>query len=319
MLRLILIRFGWAVATLFFVSVIIFLAIEALPGDMATAYLGRDATPESLAFYREEFGLNRPLFLRYLEWFFGIVQGDFGISPLRPQPISEIIGYRLRNTVVLGLTAAVIGIPLAIFLGVFTALKRDQKPDLIFSTISLALMTLPEFVIGTFLIFFLAIRFDFFPAVTMVDVEAPISELLPNIILPVVTLTCVMVAHILRLTRTSMIDVMESEFVHMAQLKGASLRRIVLYHALPNAMLPTINVIALTLAWLMGGTVIIESMFNYPGLGRLILIGISGRDFMLVQGIAMVLAIIYISLNLAADLLSLILNPRLRSTRLSSN
>ncbi len=314
MLKMILARIGWAIATLFVVSIIIFIAIEALPGDMATAYLGRDATPESLAFYREEFRLNRPLPARYFEWFSGIIRGEFGESPLRSEPISQIIRYRFRNTLVLGLSAAIIGIPLAIFLGVFTALKRDQRPDIAFSAISLALMTLPEFVIGTFLIFFMAVKVNWFPAVTMVDVEAPVRELLPNIILPVITLTCVMVAHILRLTRTSMIDVMTSEYVVMAQMKGVPRWRVVLFHALPNAMLPTINIIALTIAWLMGGTVIIESMFNYPGLGRLILIGISGRDFMLVQGIAMVLATVYIGLNLAADLLSLFLNPKLRTT-----
>lgn len=315
MLKMIFARVAWAFVTLIFVSLVIFIAIEALPGDMATAYLGRDATPASLAAYREEFGLNRPLSLRYLDWFTGIIQGDFGTSPLRDEPLSELIGYRFRNTVVLGLTAAVIGIPLAIFLGVYTALTRDKPADIFFSSISLALMTLPEFVIGTFLIFFLAIKVNWFSAVSLVQVDAPISQLLPNIILPVATLTCVMVAHILRLVRTSMIDVMESEYVVMARMKGVPLPRIVLKHALPNAILPSINIIALTIAWLIGGSVIIESMFNYPGLGRAILIGISSRDFMLVQGIAMVLATVYIGLNLIADLLGLLLNPKLRSER----
>ncbi|MEM7347794.1 MAG: ABC transporter permease [Chloroflexota bacterium] len=315
MIRLILIRIAWAIVMLLFVSVIIFVAIEALPGDMATAYLRRDATPENLVIYREEFGLNRPLHVRYLEWFLGIIQGDFGTSPLRPQPISEIIGYRLRNTMVLGLSAAVVGIPLAIVLGILTALTRDQKPDIIFSAISLTLMTLPEFVVGFLLIFFVGIQFKLLPAINVAEVDAPLSELLPNIILPIITLTCLMVAHILRLVRTSMIDVMESEFVQMAQLKGSPRWRVVLYHALPNAMLPTINIIALTIGWLIGGSVIIEEMFNFPGLGTAILVGISSRDFMLMQGIAMVLATVYIGLNLAADLISLILNPRLRSAR----
>lgn len=313
MLKLILNRIAWAIATLVLVSIVIFIAIEALPGDMATAFLGRDATPESLAFYREEFGINRPVVVRYLEWFLGVIQGDFGVSPLRDEPISILIGYRLRNTVLLGLTAAVIGIPIAIGLGVLTALTRDKWPDIVFSSISLGLMTLPEFVIGTILIFFLALRLKWFPAVTLVKVDAPIGELLPNITLPVVTLTCVLIAHILRLVRTSLIDVMSSDYVVMARLKGVPTWRIVLYHALPNAMLPTINIIALTIAWLLGGSVIIESMFNYPGIGTAILVGITSRDFMLVQAIAMVMAAVYIGLNLAADLISLLLNPQLRS------
>lgn len=315
MLKIILTRIAWAFVTLFLVSIIIFVAIEALPGDMATAHLGREATPASLAFYREEFGLNRPLLARYFEWFGGAIQGDFGSSPLREDPISQIIGYRLRNTVVLGLTAAIVGIPLAIFLGVLTALTRDRWPDIFFSSVSLGLMTLPEFVIGTFLIFFLAIRLNWFPAVTLVEINAPIRELIPNITLPVVTLTCVLIAHILRLVRTSLIDVMASDYAVMAQLKGVPKWRVVLVHALPNAMLPTINIIALTIAWLLGGSVIIESMFNYPGIGSAMLIGISSRDFMLVQAIAMVLSAVYIGLNLAADLISLFLNPQLRTAK----
>ncbi|MFT7585277.1 MAG: peptide/nickel transport system permease protein [Cellvibrionaceae bacterium] len=317
MLKLILARIAWAIATLFFVSIIIFVAIEMLPGDMATSFLGRDATPESLAFYREEFGVNRPLFVRYTEWFLGVLRGDFGTSPLRNEPITELIKYRIRNTVVLGLSAALIGIPLAIFLGILTALTRDKYPDIFFSTLALGLMTLPEFVLATFLIFFLAIQFRWFPAVALVSIDAPIREIIPNITLPIITLTCVMVAHILRLVRTSLIDVMESDFVVMAQLKGAPRWRVVLYHALPNAMLPTINIIALTVAWLLGGSVIIESMFNYPGIGSAMLVGITARDFMMVQAIAMALAIVYISLNLTADILTLLLNPRLRTERAS--
>lgn len=315
MLKLILTRIIWSIGTLFFVSIIIFVAIEALPGDMATAFLGRDATPASLAFYREEFGLNRPMSTRYLEWMGGVLRGDFGTSPLRNEPITELIKYRIRNTVVLGFSAALVGIPIAIFLGILTALQRDKYPDIFFSTLSLGLMTLPEFVIGTFLIFFLAIKFKWFPAVTLVAIDAPLGEIVPNITLPIITLACVMVAHILRLVRTSLIDVMESEFVVMAQLKGVPKWRVVLYHALPNAILPTINIIALTVAWLLGGSVIIESMFNYPGIGSAMLVGINARDFMLVQAIAMALAIVYIALNLAADLLALVLNPRLRTSR----
>ena len=315
MLKMVLMRILWAIATFFFVSIIIFVAIEALPGDMATAYLGREITPASYAFYREEFGLNRPLFVRYFEWFFGMIRGDFGTSPLRSDTIYELIIYRLRNTVVLGLMAALIGIPLAIVLGVYTALNRDLRPDIILSSISLGMMTLPEFVVAALLIFIFGIRLKWFPAISILPADTPIRELLPNVWLPIITLTTVMIAHILRLVRTSIIDVMQSDFVVTAILKGVPLPRVILLHALPNAMLPTINVIALTVAWLMSGSIIIEAMFNYPGIGSMMLIGITSRDFMLVQAIVMVLAAVYIGLNLAADLISLFLNPRLRSER----
>jgi peptide/nickel transport system permease protein len=176
-------------------------------------------------------------------------------------------------------------------------------------------MTLPGFVTATILIYFFAIRLEWFPAITLVPSDVPVLELLPNVVLPIITLTLIMVAHILRLVRTNMIDVLTSDYVQMARLKGVPYWQIVFKHALPNAMLPTINVVALTLAWLLGGVAIIEYVFNYPGIGTLMITGITDRDFALVQGIAIILAVIYISLNLIADLLSMVLNPRLRTAR----
>lgn len=313
MLRLIIRRLVLAALTLLLVSIVVFLAVEALPGDMATAYLGRDATPESLALLREEFGLNRPLITRYFDWFGSALQGDLGESLVRRKPINELIGNRLRNTIVLAVASSAIGIPLAILLGVFTGLMRDKWPDITVSTIAIAGMTLPEFVTGTILIYIFAIRLQWYDAIIAVPSDAPISELLPNIRLPIITLTIVMVAHILRLVRTSMIDVMISDYVNMARLKGVPAWRIVFRHALPNAMLPTINIVALTIAWLLGGVVIIESVFNFPGIGTMMLNGISDRDLALVQAIAIILAAIYVFVNLAADIATLLLNPRLRT------
>jgi peptide/nickel transport system permease protein len=308
-------RLALAVVTLFIISLIIFLGVEALPGDTATAYLGQSATPESLAALREKFGLNAPAHERYLNWLGNAVRGDLGESFARRAPVSEIIGYRFRNTVVLSVAASVVGIPLAIVLGIMAGLSRDRWPDVTVSTVSIAGMTLPGFVTATVLIFVFAIRLEWFPAITLVSTNAPISELLPNIILPVITLTIIMVAHILRMVRTNVIDVMNSEYVQMAQLKGVSSRRIVFQHALPNAMLPTINIVALTLIWLLGGVAIIETVFNYPGIGRLLVNAIGDRDLVLVQGIALILAAVVIALNLGADLLTLVLNPRLRTAR----
>ena len=308
-------RFVLAIVTLFIISLIVFLGVEALPGDAATAYLGQSATPESLNALREEFGLYAPMHERYLTWLGGILQGDLGTSMVRRNPVSEVIGNQLRNTIVLALAAAIVGIPLAIFLGVIAGLARDKWPDIFVSTSSIVGMTLPGFVTATILIYIFAIRLEWFPAITMVATDASVGELLPNIVLPIITLTFIMVAHILRMVRTNMIDVMTSDYVQMARLKGVPEKRIVFRHALPNAMLPTINVVAITLAWLLGGVAVIETVFNYPGIGKLMVNSITDRDFPTIQAIAIVLAIVYITVNLAADLLTLVLNPRLRTAR----
>lgn len=315
MIVLIARRFVLALVTLFIISIIIFIGVEALPGDAATAYLGQSATPESLSALREEFGLNIPAYQRYFNWLGDMLRGDLGDSMARRKPVSEIIGNQFRNTVVLAVAAAVVGIPLAIVLGVFTGLTRDRWPDVLVSMLAIIGMTLPGFVTATVLIYVFAIRLEMFPAIALVATDAPISEILPNIILPIITLTFIMVAHILRLVRTNMIDVMVSNYVQMARLKGVPALKIVFQHALPNAMLPSINVIALTIAWLLGGVAIIETVFNYPGIGKLLINAIGDRDLALVQGIAIILASIYIGVNLIADLLALVLNPRLRTSR----
>lgn len=308
-------RIFLAIVTLFIISLIVFMGVEALPGDTATAYLGQSATPESLAALREEFGLNAPVHERYLAWLVGILQGDLGDSMSKKKPVTELIGNRFRNTVVLASAAALVGIPLAIVLGVIAGLTRDKWPDVLVSITSIVGMTLPGFVTATVLIYFFAIRLEWFPAITLVPTDVPVVELLPNIVLPIITLTLIMVAHILRLVRTNMIDVLTSDYVQMAKLKGVPHWNIVFKHALPNAMLPTINVVALTLAWLLGGVAIIETVFNYPGIGQLMITAITDRDFALVQGIAIILAVIYIALNLIADVLSMFLNPKLRTAR----
>ncbi len=315
MIVLIARRLFLALVTLWIISIIIFVGVEALPGDAATAYLGQSATPESLKALREEFDLNSPGYQRYINWLGDILQGNLGDSMARRKPVSEIIGNQFRNTVVLAAAAALVGIPLAIVLGVFAGLTRDKWPDALISLVAILGMTLPGFVTATVLIYIFSIRLQWFPAIAMVATDAPIIEILPNIVLPIITLTFIMVAHILRLVRTNMIEVLVSNYVQMARLKGVPAMRIIFLHALPNAMLPTINVIALTLAWLLGGVAIIETVFNYPGIGKLLINAIGDRDLALVQGIAMILASIYIGVNLIADLLALVLNPRLRTTR----
>jgi peptide/nickel transport system permease protein len=315
MLLLVARRFLLALITLFIISLLIFIGIEALPGDAATAYLGQSATEESLKALREEFGLNDPAPQRYLKWLVGFMQGDMGTSFARREPVSEVIGNQFRNTVVLAIAASIFGIPLSIVLGVITGLTRDKLPDVIISFLAILGMTLPGFVTATVLVYLFSIKYEILPAIAMVPTDAPVREILPTIALPIITLTFVMTAHILRLVRTSMIDVLASDYVQMARLKGIPMIRIVFLHALPNAMLPTINVIALTIAWLLGGVAIIETVFNFPGIGKLLVNAIGDQDLALVQGIAMILAGIYVGVNLIADLLTLVLNPRLRTMR----
>jgi len=315
MLLLVARRFLLALITLLIISLLVFIGLEALPGDAATAYLGQSATEESLKALREEFGLNEPAPVRYIKWLVSFLQGDMGTSFARREPVADVVGNQFRNTVVLAIAASIIGIPLAIILGVITGLTRDKLPDVIISFLAILGMTLPGFVTATVLVYLFSIRVEWFPAISMIPTDAPVSEILPTIVLPIITLTFVMTAHILRLVRTSMIDVLSSDYVQMARLKGIPMTRIVFLHALPNAMLPTINVIALTIAWLLGGVAIIETVFNFPGIGKLLVNAIGDQDFPLVQGIAIILAGVYVGVNLIADLLTLVLNPRLRTMR----
>lgn len=313
MFRLIIRRLALGLLTLVLVSGIVFVAVEALPGDACTAYLGRMAQGKRLENCRRDFGLERPALTRYVEWTAAAVQGDLGISLKRNKPISGIIGPRLRNTLVLGLAATMIGVPIAVLLGIIAGLWRDRPVDLWVSTTAIFAMTIPEFVSATMLILIFSIWLGWLPGIVTTPPNAPLFEFLSDIILPIVTLALVMTAHILRMVRTSVIDVMASDYIQMARLKGVPYWRMVFRHVLPNALLPTINLVALTIAWLLGGVVVIEVVFNYPGLGRLTINAIADRDLAMVQAIALILATIYVGLNLFADLLTLVVNPRLRT------
>ena len=313
MFRLIIRRLALGLLTLVLVSGIVFVAVEALPGDACTAYLGRMAQGKRLENCRRDFGLERPALTRYVEWTAAAVQGDLGISLKRNKPITGIIGPRLRNTLVLGLAATMIGVPIAVLLGIIAGLWRDRPVDLWVSTTAILAMTIPEFVSATMLILIFSIWLGWLPGIVTTPPNAPLFEFLSDIILPIVTLALVMTAHILRMVRTSVIDVMASDYIQMARLKGVPYWRMVFRHVLPNALLPTINLVALTIAWLLGGVVVIEVVFNYPGLGRLTINAIADRDLAMVQAIALILATIYVGLNLFADLLTLVVNPRLRT------
>lgn len=314
MLNLIAQRVILSLVTLLIVSAIIFVSTEVLPGDVATAILGREASPARLAALREQLGLDRPAFDRYLEWLGGALRGEFGMSLARRNTaVGQLIAERLRNTVLLSAVAAAIGLPLSLALGVIAGLLRDRMPDVLISTIALIGMSLPEFVIGSVLILTFGVLWALLPAVTVAPPDAPLDVLLPNLVLPAVTLIIVMVAYILRMVRSSLIDALASDYVQMATLKGLSRARVVLLHALPNALLPTINAVALTVAWLIGGVVVVETVFNFPGIGRLMVTAVEDRDLPLVQALGLLGAALYIAINLGADLLTLWLSPRLRA------
>ena len=315
MVRLIARRLALGVMTIVLVSGIIFVGVELLPGDSCTAYLGRAAQGKRLENCRRDFGLERPALTRYAEWALGAVRGEFGVAFKGRKPISETVGTRFRNTVILGAAASLLGIPLAILLGIIAALWRDRQPDLWVSTTAIFAMTIPEFVSSTVLILIFSVWLGWLPGIVVTRPDAPLFEFLSDIILPIIALAFVMTAHILRLVRTSVIDVMASDYVRMAQLKGVPYWQMVFRHVLPNALLPTINIVAMMIAWLLSGTVVIEVVFNYPGLGRLMIQAIFYRDLAMVQAIALILAALYVGLNLFADLLTLVANPRLRTMR----
>jgi peptide/nickel transport system permease protein len=306
-------RLSLGLITVILVSIIIFTGVEFLPGDACTAFLEREAQGKLLENCRRDLDLNRPAIDRYIDWASSAMVGDLGVSVNGQQSIAELVGNRMNNSLLLAFCALLVGVPLAIFLGVITALWRDKPIDLFFSTAAIFAMTIPEFVSSTVLILVFSVWLGWLPGIVLTSANASAAEFFPEIILPVIVVAMVMTAHILRMVRTSVIDVLASDYVRMATLKGVPYWQIVFHHVLPNALLPAINVVALTIAWLLGGVVVIEVVFNYPGLGRMMIDSISDRDLPVVQAIALILATVYVSVNLTADLLTMIANPRLRT------
>ena len=313
MLRMLLRRCVLGAVTVAIVSAIIFLGVELLPGDACTAFLERDAKGQMLENCRKDFGLDRPALTRYFEWAGNALQGDLGMSASGRKSIAELVGHRMKNSLLLAAVSLSVGVPMAIFLGVITGLWRDRPIDLFFSTAAILAMTIPEFVSATVLILIFSVWLGWLPGIVVTSASAPASEFFPEILLPVFVLAMVMMAHILRMVRSSVIEVMAGDYIQMATLKGVPYWRIVFFHALPNALLPAINVVALTIAWLLGGVVVIEVMFNYPGLGRMMIDAISDRDLPVVQAIALIVASVYVGVNLTADILTMVANPRLRT------
>lgn len=308
-------RLGLGLLTLFVVSLIIFLGVELLPGDAAQAILGQAATEETVAALRRQMGLNLPPHERYFLWLSGIVQGDFGTSIANGRAISELIGVRLANTLFLALMAAIVSVPLALALGILAALYRNSLYDRGVNVAALSAVSFPEFFIAYILILFFSVQFGWFPSLANVGPETEFWERVYRCILPALTLTLVVVAQMMRMTRAAIINLLASPYIEMAVLKGLSRSRIILRHALPNAWAPIITVIVLNLAFLIVGVVVVEVVFVYPGLGQLIVDSVRTRDIPVVQACSLIFAATYVLLNLTADVLSILTNPRLLHPR----
>ena len=305
-------RLLFSLLVLLIVSIVVFVVVQVLPGDVASMILGTDATLEDVATMREKLGLNRPAHVRYLEWIAGAVRGDWGTSLRLNQPVGPLIATRMANSAVLAGMTLVIAVPLAIGLGVYAGLRRARLPDRVIAVVTLIGTSLPEFVWGSLLIIVFSFWLKWLPPSSLMDPGDSMLAHFKLLILPVTTLTLVMLAYTSRMTRTSMIDVLERNFIRTARLKGIGERQVILRHALPNALLPTITIVAMNIGWLMGSLVVVETVFSYPGLGRMMVFAVSNRDVPMLQMTVLVTAGVYCLANLLADVLYAYLNPRVR-------
>ncbi len=318
-IAIILSRLILGVITLFLVSLIIFTSIQMLPGDFTEAILGRAATEETVAAFRRELGLDRHPILRYFDWITALISGDLGnsytgrggIGADESRPVFDLVAPRLQNTLFLASVAALIAVPLALILGLTTALYRNSFFDRSVNTATLTTISFPEFFVAYILILFLSSLYPIFPSLANVDAGTQFGERLFSAALPALTLTLVIVSHMMRMTRAAIINLLASPYIQMARLSGASPREVILKHALPNAWAPIATVITLNLANLVVGVVVVEVVFVYPGIGQLMVDAVASRDIPVVQACALIFAMTYIFLNLLADIIGIVTNPRL--------
>jgi len=312
MTRFVIKRISLICVTLLVVSLVIFVITEVLPGDVASIMLGKDATEASLTRLREDLGLNRPAHVRYLSWIGGIVRGDMGNSLYMGEPIADIVGRRLKHSAILAVFAFLVGTPLAVAAGVWAGMRPNTKLDRLVSMTSLVGISVPEFVTGILLILFFSSTLHLLPSSSIIlPGTTPLTR--PQIlIMPTLTITAVLFAYIMRMTRANVIEVMQTDYVRTAILKGLPMRRVILRHILPNAMLPTITVITINFGWMLGGLIIVENVFAYPGIGQLMLWSINTRDLPLLEVVTLLVAATYAISNLVADLSYAALDPRVR-------
>lgn len=303
-----------SVVILFAVSLLVFVATLLLPGDPAQAILGQQATPARLEALREQVHLNDPLWQRYFTWIGGLLTGDLGYSAATGGPVSDLLGERIQASLVLMALASVVAIPVGIIVGTFSALRRGRALDHTATTISLVLAALPEFVVGIALIaLFSTSVFKIFPSVTMAPPGEAVWDYPIQLVLPVLTLTLVVTPYIVRMMRATMLEVLDSGFVEMARLKGVPERDVIIKHAIPHALAPVAQVVAIQLAWMAGGVVVIEFLFRYPGMGSALVDAVTNRDVQVVQALSIIIAAAYIVVNLLADMVGILTNPKLRT------
>ncbi len=315
MTRLVLQRLFFGLLTLWAASVLIFAGTEVLPGDLASAILQNNATPEALAALRAELGLERPAAVRYWEWLTGALQGDFGRSLANKRDVAADVLPRLRNTLFLAAYAAAVAVPLSIALGLMSAIWRGRSLDRTVNVVTLMTISVPEYFLAYILVKYASVQLGWFPSLANVTQSMALGERLYVTFLPMLTLVLVIAAHIMRMTRASVLAIMASPYIEMAILKGTPKWRLVVNHALPNALAPIINVVALNLAYLVVGVVVVEAVFVYPGLGQMMVDAVAKHDVPVVQACGLIFAAVFILLNLAADILGIVTNPRLRRPR----
>ncbi|MFN2629223.1 MAG: ABC transporter permease [Gaiellaceae bacterium] len=313
-LRLIAQRLSLAVGTLLVVSALVFFFTSVLPGDIAERVLGRESTSQQRQIFREHLHLDRPVWQRYGLWIGGVARGDLGRSLVNNDTVTATIGTSAKNTLFLSVFAFLLYLPVTLLLATVAALFRGKLPDSLISVVTLVGLSLPEFVLGTLLIFGFAVKLSLAPALSIVNPGDSLFARLHATVLPAVTLMVAMAVYAIRMLRDNLIDVLDSEYVRMAMLKGVPRWRVVLRHALPNSLGPALNVTALNLTYLIGGVVVVESVFSYPGLGKLLVDSISVRDVPVVEATALLASGVYILANLCADVLAMVLNPRLRTS-----
>ncbi len=311
-IKLIAQRIALGLLLLWAVSVLIFVGTLILPGDVAQSILGQAATPETLANLRAELGLDEPPLTRYLSWAGGVLQGDLGTALTNGEDIASAIGKRLGNTLFLAFWAAVVSVPLAIFLGLMAVRYRDRWPDKLISGFTLATISVPEFLLGYIAVYFLAVKWRLLPSLASIYDGMTLGEQLYAISMPVLVLVLTVLGHMMRMTRAAILNVMQSAYIETAELKGLRPINIIAKHAFPNAIAPVINVVMLNMAYLVVGVVVVEVVFVYPGMGQYLVDHVSKRDVPVVQACGLVFAAIYIGLNIVADVVSILANPRLR-------
>ena len=311
--KLILHRIGSALLTLLLVSAVVFTISALLPGDAAQEVLGQSATPEQIAALRHEMGLDRPALTRYLQWLGSILSGDPGMSYVANMPVRKIISDRLPNTLTMAGITALVSVVVALTIGIVSAINRGGRIDRMLNVVTLSLVATPEFLIATLSVLLFSVKLLWLPSIAMVPKDGTWIQTLRALALPVFSLSCVVVAQMARMTRAAVADQLDRPYVEMARLKGVPFRRIVLFHVMPNATGPVVNAMALSLSYLMGGALIVETIFNYPGLASLMVNAVTSRDMPLLQSCAMLFCGVYLAMMLIADVIAILANPRLRA------